>query len=922
MGNKAQVKLSSTQDPPVNYLVGIFKLFPEGVKRPSAEFGDGSGNYTEIITELQIAEQIVLQAGQTPSVAIVSIPMAAFGALSFDEVPYSVAFRTDGPAGEILRNSRASIFMRTSTGQRCPLLNGTVLDVTHGIEKDDLLITVADDRWLLTRITVFGQCQFDPDTGKETFVANAPCIFNEMGYPNCIDAETTDRNGKKTSLGPRFAATVRQGWRSHSTNEPYYGDAKLRTRSWTAADAVEYFRSRHFGKTKRATSSQYYGTQILGKGLEWPAGLGQILTSENTRVLHHTVCEKLTLDAALTKVAHRAGPYELDCVPGAGNADNGNDVANPMDIGGNTFPSLFIGLQQDFDNNIATLNAAFSSGTGVFQAVLDYTTTVMKTAMDLYVSQVGGKFADSIDHRAAKIISDYQAVITDFNRNNPTATAAEFSTFITPYHAEFLSQWGSLLKDSPGRYTLPNGAVVGGGSGTASNGTGQGAGTIAGKSTGGRTLDSLQDLAFQRSENDTSTLTFCDLRAPKQGSHLILPKMYGFTLKEAMSDSMSVNKGWVKESIWNYFHDVCIIGDAPVYESVFSMLSTDTLGGGYLEKAWSKEDQTSFKAYVTANGNTRKAFLEACQNWPLVFCAYRVTAKYMALFAGTKYSGRTVQWRFPKIRPQLISGYDSSNRGETSRNWIHRQIVIESRPSGTWVASAMYDNLQVSLDGTYFTISAQRDVGPHITWQVSSGTNDYDGSLMEPIDIRATLAIELDWRLAGLSSGAPDDDPNQTKGSVAGGLDDGSGNAYTFTTLADPLDYVEWLRYHSRPVGQIVPAAYSVDPFPDKATDGDELFSDVSANGGLTKGRLKAHADSRLRDVRRIESTAEFTLPNFSAAFRPGLGIPGIGDGRFKVTNFKGCVTRVVLMQGTQAMQVSMTEIAPGDITRGIQGVN
>lgn len=893
MSNRGQVTLPSGVDLNVFQLVGVFKIGGQGNEDPqSHEFGDGSGMYPTFTTELRIAEKVVLTAGLEPSYAVVEIPMARFGAGFYDEVPYAVAFNMRGPAGKLLLNTRASIYVRTESGQRLPLLNGTIVEVDHGVKNDDLILTIYCDKWLLNKITCFGQAQYCPETKRYGLVTNAPLIFNLFGYPDCLD----------TPMGPRFAPTLRYGWVQKTTGttdteEPLPGKATTRTRSWRVVDAIQYLRDMHYAPAgKRPPTAENYGRQVLGKGLVWPADIQQmLLTAGATRVLHNTSIQGLTLDAALAKLANRAGPYELYCKPGAA---EGGDAGQGAVVGAVDADGAFTDLQTVFDTQMGGLNTGWSAGDAheTFGGVLDTATAALGTAMTDYVTQLGAPYKNA----AANAVSEMGTYLKNKVAETSFADADEFRAAMEDYFKEFAAAMGVSLQGSPGRYTIPGGETSVATTSPVSVGT------------------SLEQLKNTAPSGDSSELVFLDMRGTTRGG-VSIPKIHEFDLATAMSDGANATEGFIKESIVNYFHDVCVVGDAPVYESIFSMRSNDTFGGGYLEAAWSSSDETAFKAYVTERGNTRQGFLEACQLYPLVFAAYRVTQNFMNRFAGTKYANAFASVKHPRIRPTLVTGYQQT-QGSNPRNWTPRPITIEyyanedELGNGTWTAASMYDNLEVSQDGQYFTVSALRDQGPGTTWRATKESpldpqpGQYEGARLTPVKLRVTLAIELDFRIAGLSPKG--EDPNKTKGRVAGGRDDGMGNSYTYTVLSEPGDYVDWLRYQSKPCGQIIAAAHRV--FDDHASAEDELFSDKPT---ATSGRLPQNAKARLRDVRRVESSGWFKFPSFCPGYVPGLAVQEVFNSGLRLN---AVVSQAILSHGSNDHMIKLTKVAGGEITRGV----
>jgi len=223
MGNFGSITLSSSVDVDADVYMAIIQV----------GMGDTGDATEELAEEVRIAEKIVLQAGPEPSYAIVTIPLKdGIG----DEDAFSVAFQSI--ARGVKMNTRCTI-THVHNGKSTALLSGTITDIQNSMQ-DSLIITVQDDRYLLEKVTVFGQIQHDPSVGESghtAFVASEPCVFNMFGFPNCID----------TPHGPRFSPTIRWGWSAGGTAEPAPGSASQRARSWRTYDIAHYLRSAHYG---------------------------------------------------------------------------------------------------------------------------------------------------------------------------------------------------------------------------------------------------------------------------------------------------------------------------------------------------------------------------------------------------------------------------------------------------------------------------------------------------------------------------------------------------------------------------------------------------------------------------------------------------------------------------------------------------
>lgn len=297
MGNAASVELSASLDIEADKYIATFSA------ASGASDDDSSEEYVPVKFNV---ERIQIQAGPEPSYAVVSIPHSNFA--EWDEWAFAVALRGDGPLGKIKLRSRAAVH-HSCNGAGTQVLSGSVADIAHDVGTDSAVITIADDRWYLSKVTVFGQIQYDPAIPREAFIAGEPCIFNAYGWPNCLDTEN----------GPRFAPSHRYGYLRSDTEEPESGAATSKARSWTIADAIEYLRAAHSGQANlRPSSGINYGNPYLPVFISWPKNLGAQLTVTDTkkdqggnRQLSGYIAEGQTLLAVLSDLARKAGPFDL-----------------------------------------------------------------------------------------------------------------------------------------------------------------------------------------------------------------------------------------------------------------------------------------------------------------------------------------------------------------------------------------------------------------------------------------------------------------------------------------------------------------------------------------------------------------------------------------------------------------------------------
>jgi hypothetical protein len=273
--------------------------------RFDAEFAaaEYSGSPTSI-ARASYATSVTLVGGEQPSSAFVAIPIAG---REWDEQAPTVALRPDGPVGRIPLKSRCRIILRKAGSRNAyTVLSGSVVEFRHQIATDSAVALVFDDRWLLSKVTVFGRAVYDPASERSYFDSGTDCIFNEMGWPNCLD----------TPYGPMFAPSWRYGYKSQSDyTEPAQGAATARARSWTVQDVIDYLRNLHYSGTSFPVSSVYVGSNKVSAWVGWSKSASQMLGSNRT--VQNFSLQNTTLLRALQQTARRAGPYDLYIRPGA-----------------------------------------------------------------------------------------------------------------------------------------------------------------------------------------------------------------------------------------------------------------------------------------------------------------------------------------------------------------------------------------------------------------------------------------------------------------------------------------------------------------------------------------------------------------------------------------------------------------------------
>lgn len=411
------------------------------------------------------------------------------------------------------------------------------------------------------------------------------------------------------------------------------------------------------------------------------------------------------------------------------------------------------------------------------------------------------------------------------------------------------------------------------------------------------------DLYMKPLPNMMSSIAFLQMN-PKTntGTRLFFPDYAGGSISDFMNAGDILHSGYVGESVINQFDDTCICGDPATVERFCTTQAEDTFsvnGLPTLEPADSN-DFDLFQQYIIrnqglVNGNAQEAFESASLIWPDALCSFRI-GRGAPVFSDTKWSDHTLGCRFPRMKPAQLTAY---NNGDVNpRNFQPREIVVEYRMTPNeiklhqndptwdkieWAPAIRYDNLALNPDSTILYVSALRD-GKQ-TWrsegiiEVVDGVNvekfpadykgEYDGNFIKRRDIRLNVAIESDWLITGRDT----TDPNRTATRI-----NGSAPKFTWLTVSQPLDYVDYTRKNSRPNGDAqIKEPWKTENYPDKATLGNELFSDISS------GRLGDHATLRQADVNRIDYSGEVFIQQMNPSLIPGLPVNIEGNNNIPV---------------------------------------
>lgn len=398
-----------------------------------------------------------------------------------------------------------------------------------------------------------------------------------------------------------------------------------------------------------------------------------------------------------------------------------------------------------------------------------------------------------------------------------------------------------------------------------------------------------------------SRLTIVDLNPGNRASSQLFFPDYNPGIRNCMNASV-IKEGHIIESAVDYFHDVCIQGDAPSVEMMIAMPENENILSAPsvvedgicqgLQPAWSQQEHDQAIAYVAANqgagpgfGNFTTALNQAFKIWPFWLAAYKVTPGFNP-WKGTKWEGM-MNGGAMRFKPFLNTGFQMD--GSSPANWQPRGTVFENYkdeeqeindarnpwgpdnpPVQEWQNVTTLDGLSLSADSTILILDGLRGAGQ--TWyekQVTDADGNMVGTRADHIfakPIRGTVALEGDWPITG-RAGA--DDPNNTANRVNQEF------RYCWNVPALPMDYQELLRRgDSYPVGKTKMPASITTSFPPHATKGNELFSDrIDEKTGI----LPDHAKTRLSDVKRVAYYANVRIPMIAPAWQPGKVIEIVG---------------------------------------------
>jgi hypothetical protein len=332
------------------------------------QFRNKAGAWNKF-TAARFVPEVWLTAGEAPSYGFVTMPMNGFGPGQLDEVAPTCALQTQGPAGRIKLRTRAQISY-LENNNAAVLMNGWVVSHTHQIDDDSIVSQIYDDRWVLSKYTVAGRMTYDPTTGRH-YWDWVPTIFNDLGFPNCID----------TPFGPRFAPCHRFGFTNNmlesqatveTYDEPEPGEATTRARSWRCQDIFRYYRDVYAPSSGgvRPPFKVYQGIHDLPDDIIFPEEFGGGIGSDRTPKNFYV--HNMTLLHAMQATARKAGAYDIYCSPDT--EDKFKSVLQLLDMNPKNFTGCTLHTAAYAASNIgqAMNGATIVRGGSVTESIVDY----------------------------------------------------------------------------------------------------------------------------------------------------------------------------------------------------------------------------------------------------------------------------------------------------------------------------------------------------------------------------------------------------------------------------------------------------------------------------------------------------------------------------------------------------------------------
>jgi len=371
------------------------------------------------------------------------------------------------------------------------------------------------------------------------------------------------------------------------------------------------------------------------------------------------------------------------------------------------------------------------------------------------------------------------------------------------------------------------------------------------------------------SEEFRSELKIINFEAQTGSNEIIIPGMSSENLTSAIANN-GVVSGILTEDIKDFYDEITILGDAPIIERSVGTKDNTII------PAWTEADEIEWRIHINTQGKNETAFKQARLKYPLVYAAWRINPNFNYLDNTPWYEKWTNRGRVhPRICPFLLT-YDSVPYAEGPVDWIPKQIPIEINSiANGWYLASQADNLTISLDGSYFTLSGLAD-----------NKDTFEGSISNPTaivarDLRLTLGIICDFKLSGHAYLDPNDTNYRFENL------DPLRPPSQYIDIAKPLDYIYWYRVDSFPEGVDTPG----EDFPDQI-----LYNDSD--------RIQQHTEARLRKIKRITRSASIVFRCYQSGLQPGTYFSSVSNSEI---SYAGTITSVSIDANSQRIVVELS---------------
>lgn len=272
-----------------------------------AYFGEGTYYKYSRVTKIRS------QLGVEPSYSLCEIPVAT----GTDETAPTIAGVTSSPLASIKGGMRAKIVIGTSTTQLVRMV-GSVRNASgeFGEERDDGLVEIVDDRWLLRALPLVGSFWATITGSAETYAfRDWRWHINPKGQPNCMLREVSGW----PNLVPMLCAPG-QGLGIDDDPADIRDSSAARSKAclWTHTALAEAIRFATSYKASTIVSDMRYpnwgALGTAGYPIIWEPGFSAALEADATS--DNQICKERVLEATnvihlLDEICQEAGPYRL-----------------------------------------------------------------------------------------------------------------------------------------------------------------------------------------------------------------------------------------------------------------------------------------------------------------------------------------------------------------------------------------------------------------------------------------------------------------------------------------------------------------------------------------------------------------------------------------------------------------------------------